>query len=49
MGKLGIAPAELPNWPQDDSGVTPVVEDHVRPVTIGPREHLVGAPPVLLE
>ena len=30
-------------------GVAAVVEDHVRAVTAGPREHLLGAPPVLLE
>ena len=34
---------------QQQRGVTAVVEDHVRAVAVGPRHHLLGAPPVLLE
>ena len=37
---------------QQQRGVAAVVEDHVRPagaVGVGPRHHLLGAPPVLLE
>ena len=34
---------------QQQRGVAAVVEDHVRLAAVGPRHHLLGAPPVLLE
>ena len=33
----------------EQGGVAAVVEDHVRAAAVGPAQHLLGAPPVLLE
>ena len=53
VGVLGLGHLagllELGALVHEQRGVAAVVEDHVRAVTVGPREHLLGAPPVLLE
>ena len=58
-GELGVVgrrrvghlarPLELDALVQQQGRVAAVVEDHVRSVAVGPRHHLVGRPPVLLE
>ncbi len=45
----GAGLLELHALVHQQGGVTAVVEDHVRALAVGPVEHLLGAPPVLLE